>query len=307
MSSLYGFEVKSDLRLLRLNSATGTRGELRIDVADGPLALPAEEPVGELVGDDGRCWYAIYALADGSCLLELPPTGRFLLEQVAGRIVVDNEDDDSELLEHRIVSSAACTLLSMHGDLALHASAVEAGERAVLFCGPTHRGKSTLARALGESGHRLLGEDGIAIELGDRAPMAFPGARGVRVRSRDGAGRNRTDLLDDPGAGEPPPRPVAAVILLGERGAELTVERLPPARALALLTPNLVHSGSREAIAAAFANLATLLRSTPAFAVSLPDDLEALPTNGQELLDSIDLDDYTPRHHAPRDLLQEER
>jgi hypothetical protein len=83
---------------------------------------------------------------------------------------------------------------------------------------------------------------------------------------------------------------VAAVVLLGERGTELTIETLQPARALALLTPNLVHSGSREAIAGAFANLATLLGSTPAFAASLPDDLEALPTNGQKLLDSIDLD-----------------
>jgi hypothetical protein len=290
MSSLYGFEVKSDLPLLRLNSTPGTRGELRVEAADSPLALPAHEPVGKLVDDDGRCWYAIYTLADGDCLLELPPTGRFLLERAAGRIVVDNEGDDPELLEHRIVSSAACTLLSMRGDLGLHAAAVEAGARAVLFCGPTRRGKSTLARTLGESGHRLLGEDGIAIELGDEAALAFPGARGVRVRSRDEVGRNRTDLLDDPGAGEPPPRPVAAVVLLGERGGGLTVETLQPARALALLTPNLVHSGSREAIAAAFANLATLLGSTPAFAASLPDDLEALPTNGQRLLDSIDLD-----------------
>jgi hypothetical protein len=290
MSSLYGFEVKSDLPLLRLNSTPGTRGELRIEAAAEPLVPPAHEPVGKLVDDDGRCWYAIYALADGDCLLELPPTGRFLLEQAAGRIVVDNEGDDPELLEHRIVSSATCTLLSMRGDLGLHAAAVEAGGRAVLFCGPTRRGKSTLARALGESGRRLLGEDGIAIELGGEAPLAFPGARGVRVRSRDEAGRIRTDLLDDPGAGEPPPRPVAAVVLLGKRGSELTVETLQPARALALLTPNLIHSGGRAAIAAAFANLATLLGSTPAFAASLPDDLRALPTNSQKLLDSIDLD-----------------
>lgn len=290
MSSLYGFEVKSDLPLLRLNSAPGTRGELRIEAAKRPLEQPDRAPVSTLVTDDGHCWYASYELEDGRCLIELPPAASFLLEPADGRVVVDSEESDVELREHRIVSSAVCTLLSMRGDLVLHASAVESGGRAVLFCGPTQRGKSSLARALGESGRRLLGEDGIAIELGEEEAIAFPGARGVRVRSRDGNGRARTALLPDPGSGEPEPCPVGAVILLGERGPRLTVEPLEQARALAMLTPNLVHSGSRAAIGAAFANLAGLLSSTPAFAASLPDDLAALPTSVQGLLDSIDLD-----------------
>src|SRR4051812_11558556 len=200
MSSLYGFEVKSDLPLLRLNSATGTRGELRIETAARPLKRPDRAPVSTLVTDDGRCWYASYEM-DGRCQIELPPTASFLLEPAVGRVVVDSEAEDVELREHRIVSSAVCTLLSMRGDLALHASAIEAGGRAVLFCGPTQRGKSTLAQALGEAGHRLLGEDGIAIELGDGEPVAFPGARGVRVRIQDENGRARTDLHPDPGSG----------------------------------------------------------------------------------------------------------
>jgi hypothetical protein len=291
MSSLYGFEVKSDLPLLRLNSATGTRGELRIEAAASPLERPDRAPVSTLATDDGHCWYASYELGDGRCLIELPPTASFLLDSADGRVVVDSEASDDELREHRIVSSAVCTLLSMRGDLVLHASAIETGSRAVLFCGPTQRGKSTLARALGDAGYRLLGEDGIAIELGDGEATAFPGARGVRVRSRDGNERDRTNLLPDPGSSEPGPCPVAAVVLLGERGERLTVERLEPARALALLPPNLVHSGSRAAIGAAFADLATLLSSAPAFAASLPDDLGALATSVQSLLDSIDLED----------------
>ena len=290
MSSLYGFEVKSDLPLRRLNSAAGTRGELRIEAAASPLERPDRAPVSTVVTDDGRCWYASYEFEDGRGLIELPPTASFLLDPAGRRVVVDGAADDAELREHRIVSSAVCTLLSMGGDLALHASAIEASGRAALFCGPTQRGKSTLARALGEAGHRLLGEDGIAIELGDGEHVAFPGARGVRVRSRDGNGRARTDLLPDPGSGEPGPCPVGAVVLLGERGRRLTVDPLEPARALALLTPNLVHSGSRAAVGAAFADLATLLGSTPAFSASLPDDLGALAASASGLLDAIGLD-----------------
>ena len=290
MSSLYGFEVKSDLPLLRLNSAPGTRGELRIKVAARPLERPDRAPVSTLTTDDGHCWYASHELADGSCLLELPPTASFLIEPVSGRVTVDSKDGDADLLGHRIVSSAATTLLSMRGDLVLHAAAIEAGGRAVIFCGPTQRGKSTLARALGEAGHRLLGEDGIAVELGEMGPIAFPGARGVRVRRRDEEGRDRTDLLADPGRGEPDPCPVAAVVLLAERGEQLTVERVESVRALTMLTPNLVHAGSRAAIGSAFANLATLLGSTPAFAASLPDDLGGLAASAEGLLDAIDRD-----------------
>ncbi|MDX6603070.1 MAG: hypothetical protein QOF13_2272 [Solirubrobacterales bacterium] len=285
MGSLYGFEVKSELPLGRLNAAAGPRGELVVEAAGEQLVPPAGEPAGSLISDDGRCWFASYELEDGNCLLQMPPTGSFLLEPSSGRIVVDSPAGDAELLEHRIVSSAICTLLSMRDDLGLHAAAVEVDARAIVFCGPSLRGKSTLARALGEAGCRLLGEDGIAIELGERGPIAHPGARGVRMRSRDGDGRQRTVLLEDPGRGEAKSRPVAAVVLLGERGAEFEVEPLEPARALALLTPTLIHSGGRTAIAAAFQRLAALLGTVPALQISLPDDLDALPEACQKFLD----------------------
>jgi hypothetical protein len=287
MGSLYGFEVKTELPLRRLNAAAGTRGALTVEAAPEPLLAPDEEPVASLVDDLGRRWYASYERADGRCLVELPPSGSFLLDPAAGRVLVDRDDEDDELLEHRIASSAICTLLAMRGDLALHAAGVEVAGRAVLFCAPTLRGKSTLAQALGEAGHRLLGEDGVAVDLDAGEPIAFPGARGVRVRRRDGEGRPRTELLGDPGPGEPSPCPVAAVVLLGERGEELEVDPLEPARALALLTPNLIHTGGRASIAAAFARLATLLRSVPAFGVSLPDDLGELPSATRRLLDAV--------------------
>lgn len=284
MGSLYGFDVKSELPLQRLNSAAGTRGELRIEAAAEPLAAPDRPPIGSRVTDGGYRWFASYELDGGECLLEMPPTGSFLLQPAAGRIVVEVADGDAELLEHRVASSAICTLLSLRGDLVLHAAAVEADGRAIVFCGPSLQGKSTLARALGEAGCRLFGEDGIAIELSAEGPVAHPGARGVRMRSL-AAGR-RPALVDDPGPGEPGPCPVATVVLLGERGSAFEVEPLEPARAMALLTPNLIHSGGRASIAGAFQRLAALLGTVPALQVSLADDLEALPEICQRFLDS---------------------
>lgn len=284
MGSLYGFEIESELPLRRLNASAGTRGTLALDVAPAPLVAPAREPDGVLEDERDR-WYASYELEDGGCLLQLPPTGSFLLDPAAGRVAVDSVDGDLDLLEHRIASSAICTLLSLRDDLALHAAGVEAEGRALVFCGPTQRGKSTLVRALGDAGLRLFGEDGLAIELGEAGPVVHPGARGVRVRGHDQNGRRRTDLVADPGSGEPGPGPVGAIVLLGERGAELELEALEPARALALLTPNLIHSGGRGSIATAFQRLAALLGAVPAFSASLADDLDALPANAERLLD----------------------
>lgn len=285
MGSLYGFEIKSEVPLRRLNSAAGSRGELTLERAAVPLAVPAGEPAGSLVGEDGYCWYASYELEGGECLLRLPPTGSFLLDPKRGRVVVEPTDDDAELLEHRIASSAVCTLLALQGDLVLHAAAVEAEGRAIVFCGPSLRGKSTLAAALGAAGCRLLAEDGVVVAQGAREPLAYPGARGVRMRRTSNDGATRTELLGDPGPGEPEPCPVGAIVLLGERRDAFAVESLEPVQALTQLTPNLVHSGGRGSIGAAFARLAALLGSVPALRASLPDDLASLPLAARELLD----------------------
>jgi hypothetical protein len=291
MGSLYGFEVKSELPLQRLNAAAGTRGELVIAKAATALTPPDREPTGLRVTDDGYRWFAAYELDGGECLLQMPPTGSFLLQPAGGRILVEPTDGDGELLEHRIASAAVCTLLSMRADLVLHAAAIEAGGRAIVFCGPSLRGKSTLARALAGAGCRLLAEDGIAIGLSEGAAIAQPGARGVRIRRRHGNGSLRAELLADPGPGEPPPCPVAAVVLLGERGDAFEAEPLARARALTLLTPNLIHSGGRVAIATAFQRLASVLGRVPAFRVSLADDLDLLADGAAGLLDAAGVDD----------------
>lgn len=279
MGSLYGYEVETELPLRRLNRAAGRRGVLRVESAGEALREPEREPEGVLEDERGRRWYASYE-QDGACLLVLPPTGAFMLEPAEGRVTVDFRDSDEDLFEHRLASSAICTLLALRGDLVLHAAAIEAGGRAVIFCGPTTRGKSTLVRALGESGSAVLGEDGIAISLEDGS-RAFPGARGVRMRNGDGRG---VTLVHDPGPREPGSCPVAAVVLLDERGAKLSVELLEPADALTRLTPNLVHSGGIGSIGAAFGRLAQLLGAIPAYRAALPDDLEALPEAAKFLL-----------------------
>jgi len=281
VGSLYGYEVISELPLGRLNRARGARGTINVrrvaaDIEDQPGRL-----TGYLETPGAGGWFAQAETADG-CLLSCSRSGAFHLDPEAMRIDVAPRTDGEEF-EHRLATAAFCTLLAMRGDLVLHASAIEAGFGAVAFCGPSHRGKSTLARALGELGHPVLAEDGAVIERRAGGPMVLPGARGVRVR-RSENGSTLTELAPDPGPREPGPSPLAALVVLGERGESLKAEWLDRATALALLTSNLTHTGGRDSLARAFASLARVLHTVPVLRASLPDDLAALPGSAQEVL-----------------------
>jgi hypothetical protein len=286
MPSLYGYEIESELPLTRLNQAPGTRGAISISQLTDPPAASEGEPVAQVDAEDGTPLYVVY-VEDGRCALKMPPSGWFELDPNAGTVGVLREGGDDELLEHRISSTAICTLLAMRGDLTLHASGVALDGRAVIVCGASWAGKSSLARALGEAGHEVLGEDGIAIDL-TAEPIAYPGPRGVRVRSGEGEGL-RVDLAPDPGPAEPGPCAIGAVILLLERGDELLIERLDPTVALTRLTQTMIHDGTHDGISASFARLARLLHTVPGFTASLPDDLPELPAAAQDLLDATGL------------------
>ncbi len=276
MGSLYGFEVKSELPLRRLNAAAGTRGELTIESAERRSPERCD-PVSTLVDETGARWYASYELDGGDCLLELPPTGSFLLDPAAGRIAVDAATPATSCSSTAIASSAICTLLAMRGDLVLHAAAVEVDGQAVLFCGPTQRGKSTLARALGEAGHPVLGEDGIAIGLERDGRPPFPARAGCGCAAAmvDGAGapscwptrcRRATSLPGRDGRS-------ARRARHGTRGrAAGAGARARPAHSQP--RPQRQPAGDRRRLRQPRRPAAA---RSPAFAASLPDDLGALP------------------------------
>lgn len=68
------------------------------------------------------------------------------------------------------------------GRLALHASAVSLGGRAIAFLGPKHAGKSTLALALVRAGARLLTDDTLVVRVPDTGEAwAAPGVQRVRL------------------------------------------------------------------------------------------------------------------------------
>lgn len=282
MGSLFGHTVASELPLARLNPVPGVRGSLEVlrAVAD-PLDRHAELTAWS---EQSGQRFAVARGSDGELVVACTATGSWLLEPPKGVIhAAPREGADPVAVEHRLVSAMVPLLLAERGDLVVHASAVETPSGAVLFAGPSGRGKSTTVAALSRAGMPVLAEDGLALGLTEAGALAWAGARGIRLKGPgDAAGAAAADypagLAADSGAVAAQGLPVAAVVVLGERGPEIAVQRLSPGEAAAAMAPNLFHRGGPEALRPAFASLARLAGSVPAFRASLPDDLGALAT-----------------------------
>jgi hypothetical protein len=282
--SVYGYELDTAFPLRRLNPGPGPRGAIRVVPAEEPITERAGTLTGYLDAEDGRALYAI-AEAGRECVIWCSRSGAYLVDPEARTIRVE-ANGDSELFEHRLLSSAVCLLLSLRGELVLHASAAEIAGSAVVFCGPTGRGKSTLVRVLGELGVPVLSEDGVVIAPEGGGWMVHPGARGVRVRP-PGQPTARGRL--QPNAGPAPrPRPLSHLVVLEPRGGEMRLERLEKALALPRLTSNLINTGGRESIAGSLQLLAGACAAVEVVSLRLPDSLERLPEAARAMIHSLE-------------------
>jgi hypothetical protein len=120
-------------------------------------------------------------MADDRFLLRIPGIARFLL--TAGRDIAFEPEDGVSPGEIAIfvIGTVFGILLHQRRRIVLHASAVCVNGRAVLFCGQSGAGKSTIAAALGQRGYDLLSDDVCAISLDGGAPMVHPDGRQLKL------------------------------------------------------------------------------------------------------------------------------
>ena len=149
-----GLSVASDLHLPGVeHTAFPPPAAVTIRADHVPTSLDAA------AADRGPSW----EIAGDRFLLRIPGLARFLM--TAGREIAYETEHGIPAAELAIFVAGTVfgILLHQRDHIALHASAVLVGGKAVLFCGPSGAGKSTLAAALGKTGYPLITDDVCAI------------------------------------------------------------------------------------------------------------------------------------------------
>lgn len=177
--SVFGFQVRSD-RPLRFLRHGGGREALEIVATDAWPPPPAEEPIASwtLQGGAVAASATLHAVS-GGYEYRTSDAGRFLIDLERRRIEMPAVGDEF-LLAQRLYGLPLVLQFVARGDLSLHAASVEIAGRAVILAAPSRHGKTTLATALHQRGHRLLSEDLVCVRTG--ALEVLPGPALARLR-----------------------------------------------------------------------------------------------------------------------------
>lgn len=163
---IHGLTLASELELPELAAAAPDAPvDIRVELGEIQPRLPR-------VQAEGPLWMA----GDGEYLLEIARVARYRVsdgERIRVQPMPDAAPGDVRLF---LLGSALGAVLHQRGLLALHAGAVEVHGQAVAFAGHSGAGKSTLVAHLRQRGHRMLGDDLLAVNLDAQGqPWAQPG------------------------------------------------------------------------------------------------------------------------------------
>jgi len=235
-------------------------------------------------------------------VVDFPGWATFELSRSEVTLLVD-ATDDPDLIAHLLLDHAMPRVVSLRGDLMLHAAgAVGPSGRAHVFLGPTGAGKSTLATAMAAASWPLLDDDGIRVIERDGVPHALPGYAGVRLLPDSAAA-----VLPDVAPGRPMqrghtkrrfavdghtltiangPAPIAAIYEMQRTDArEPSLTRLGLAEALTAIVEQTFHFVDEPAATTrkAFEQATALATAVPVWRLHHPEGLERL-TATQALL-----------------------
>jgi hypothetical protein len=197
-------------------------------------------------------------------------------------------------LEHLLIDQVLPRALAHSGHLVFHAGCVATPFGAVGFLGDSGAGKSTLCGAFAQSGHPLLGDDGVVVRRtplsGHTAIATYPGLRLLpssfaHLFDVEAAGRPvahytekcRLDPHHDAIALATGAHPLLAFYVLRE-GAAVDVDDLPQREAfMALLGASFqLHLDDPERSRRLFAQIGALQDAVPIRRLTYPRDLSRL-------------------------------
>jgi hypothetical protein len=271
-----GHAIRTALPFLTLRSGGGT--PLDVIELDGP------PQAGRVL----RSWSArpdhpfaarLHEAGEGTALWT-SDAGWFAIDPAVPAIAV-TPDVDPLRRELRLFGIPAAMCALARGDSTIHASAVEIDGQAVLFAGPGGHGKTTLAGAFAQAGHRLLSEDAARCHAGPTPTMA-PGPAIIRLRAdvADGLsipaargldieGDRQPFVIDADARGSGAPVPIRAIVLLRPE-APIDLRPVPPTVAVRDLLALTFALATPAGHAAAFASIADLVASVEVLELRRP-------------------------------------
>jgi hypothetical protein len=283
----FGFSVDSEMPLRYLRNR-GDGDALTIRLAPGPVAPPADRrSILEWEPPSAPLAARLYDTAGGYDLW-VDSSGWFGIH-LDERVIDVPDDDDPVRREERLWGIPSALSFAARGDVPLHAAAVQVGAAAVVIGAPGRFGKTTLAAAFAQAGHRVLSEDLACLRIG-ATPAVVPGPAMLRLR-RDVAGRfsggwgdpvgedpDRVHIALDPATrGTCDPVRLAAVVLLRWTDGPARLAAVDGPAALSDLWALSFHLPTETGRARCFAGLADLLATVPVFNFWRPSGLNELP------------------------------
>ncbi|HNX96251.1 MAG TPA: hypothetical protein PKK12_01085 [Candidatus Aminicenantes bacterium] len=162
---IFGLSVRSVLSL-PAPDLESIGGEPDVEIALGTVP----ETLSDAKASGLRYWSR-----PGEFLLRVDGVARYHVQD-GRRITIAPEPgvNTNDLLVF-LMGSTMGALLHQRGILALHAGAIEANGKAILFCGKSGIGKSTLTAGFHRRGHPFLADDVCAVTMSPEGPLVLPG------------------------------------------------------------------------------------------------------------------------------------
>jgi hypothetical protein len=255
-------------------------GEL--ETTHDPVAIPADEDAGAaFVCFDGATTLGgrgVYIrVASGDCGFRITVEGlqSFFLTRDSSQLFCGEPDaGQGELFLNALVGPALLVALALRGTFCLHASAVRMGRAAVVFCGESGAGKSTIARELAlatDAGFCLLGDDAVPVTTG-------LGSVDVLARYP----QLKLPPNEQPWASSPERLPLASVYLLEPAASATSSVRSKACGPVAAVSTLVAHTVAarlfdRELLASHLEFCARAAESVPVRILSFPRRLSVIP------------------------------
>jgi hypothetical protein len=163
--AVYNFTLQAPFVFPELwDEPNGSEADVIVRFGDVPEALDEVQSEGVL-----------YQVNDRQLLLKLEGLANYLVQN--GNEIIIDPVPGIPISEVRLFLLGSClgALLQQRNIFPIHASAIQTERGAVLFCGPSGVGKSTLAGAFMQRGYRLQCDDVCGVVFAeDGQPLALP-------------------------------------------------------------------------------------------------------------------------------------